>query len=106
MTTYTNKSLQNISKKDLIPIILLLQNKLQEVNNNVLVEMRKLDESFSELQAEVSVTEQVNTLLSSSLGSIERQCSLSTQYSRRECLDIGIPSKVEAGTLEEKMIAI
>ena len=56
MTTYTNGSLQNINKKDLISIILSLQNKFEEVNNNVLVEMRKLNESFSKLQAEVSMT--------------------------------------------------
>ena len=56
MTTYTNESLQNINKMDLIQIILLLQKKLEEVNNNVLVEMRKLNESFSKLQAEVSMT--------------------------------------------------
>ena len=65
--TYTNESLQNINKKDLIPIILSLQNKLEEVNNNVLVEMRRLNESFCKLQAEVSVTRQVNTILSSRL---------------------------------------
>ena len=52
MTTYTNESLQNINKKDLIPIILLFQNKLEEVNNNVLVEMHKLDGSFSKLKTE------------------------------------------------------
>ena len=56
MTTYTNESLQNINKKVLIPILLLLQDKLEEVNKNVVVEMRKLNESFSKLQAEVSVT--------------------------------------------------
>ena len=70
MTTYTNESLQNISKKDLIPIILSLQNKL-EVSNSVLTEIRKLNESFSKLQVEVSVTKQVNTLLSSRLVSME-----------------------------------
>ena len=47
MTTYTRESLQNINKKDLIQIILLLQNKLEEVNDNVLVEMCKLNEPFS-----------------------------------------------------------
>ena len=72
----------------------------------MLVEMCKLDESFSELQAEVSMTKQINTPLSSSLVSIERQCWLNAQYFRRECLDIGIPSEVEADTLEEKMVAI
>ena len=39
--TYTNESLQNINKKELIPIILSLQKKLDEVNNSVLSEMRK-----------------------------------------------------------------
>ena len=73
MRTYTKKSLQDIKKKNLIPIIWSLQNKLEEVNNNVLVEMRKLNESSSKLQDEVSVTKQVNTLLSSRLASIERQ---------------------------------
>ena len=107
MTTYTNELLKNINKKDLIPIVLSLQNKLDEVDNNGLVEMRKLNESFSKLQAEVSVTKQVNTLLSSKLVSIERQCWSNAQYSRRECLDIvGIPSEVEADVLEEKVVAI
>ena len=73
MRTYTKKSLQDINKKNLIPIIWKLQNKLEEVTNNVLVEMRKLNESSSKLQDEVSVTKQVNTLLSSKLASIERQ---------------------------------
>ena len=74
MTTYTNVSLQNVNKNDLISIILSLQNKLEELNNSVLVERRKLNESFSKLKAEVSVAKQVNTLLSSRLVSIERQC--------------------------------
>ena len=73
----------------------------------MLVEMRKLNESFSKLQAEVSVTKQVNTLLSSRLVSIERQRWLNVQYSRRECLDIvGILSEVEADVLKEKVVAI
>ena len=73
----------------------------------MLVEMRKLNESFSKLQAEVSVTKQVNTLLSSRLVSIERQRWLNVQYSRRACLDIvGILSEVEADVLKEKVVAI
>ena len=106
MTTRTNESLHNINKKDLIPILLLLQNKLDQVNNNALVEMRKLNESFFNLLAQVSLTKQINTLLPSRLVSIERQCWLNAQYSRRECLDIvGIPSEVEADALEEKVVA-
>ena len=69
MTTFTKESLQNIKKKALITIS-SLQNKFEEVKINVLVEMRKLNESFSKLQAEISVTKQVNTLVSSRLVSI------------------------------------
>ena len=106
MTTFTKESLQNIKKKALIKIS-SLQNKFEEVNINLLVEMSKLNESFSKLQAEVSVTKQVNTLVSSRLVSIERHCWLNAQYSRWGCLDIvGIPSEVEADALEEKVVAI
>ena len=66
MTTFTKESLQNVKKKALITIS-SLQNKFEEVKINVLVEMRKLNESFSKLQAEISVTKQVNTLVSSRL---------------------------------------
>ena len=34
MATYTNKSLDKLYKKDLIPIVLSLQNKLDEANNS------------------------------------------------------------------------
>ena len=69
--------------------------------------MYKLNESFSKLQAEVSVSKQVNTLLSSMLVSIERHCWFNAQYSRRECLDIvDIFKEVEADALEENVVAI
>ena len=97
MTTYTKESLKNINKKDLIPTILSPQNKLEEVNNNVLVEMRRLNESFSKSQAEVSMRKQVNILLSSRLVSIERHSWLKL---------VGIPSEVEGDALEEKVVAI
>ena len=69
--------------------------------------MHKLNECFSKLQAEVSVTKQVNIFLSSRLVSIERHCWLNAQYSRWECLDIvGIPNEVEADALDEKVVNI
>ena len=74
MKTYRGEPLQNVNKKDFIPIILSLQNKHEEETNSVLVEIRKLNESCSKLQPQLSVTKQVNTLLSSRLVSIERQC--------------------------------
>ena len=43
METYTNESLQSINKKDMIPIVLSLQNKLNQANNKVLEEIRDDD---------------------------------------------------------------
>ena len=107
MTTYTNESLQSINKKDMIPIVLSLQNKLDQANNKVLEEIRKLNDNFSKLESELSVTKQVNSLLSRRLVNMERQCWANAQYSRRECLDIiGIPSEVEPDVLEEKVVNI
>ena len=78
-----------------------------EVNNKVLEEIRKLSDSFSKLESELSVTKQFNSLLSSRLANMERQCWANAQYSRRECIDIiGIPSEVKADNLEEKVVNI
>ena len=73
----------------------------------MLVEMREYNESFSKLQAKISLTKQVNTLLSSRLVSIENQYWLNAQYSRQECAYIiGIPSEVKADAFEEKVVVI
>ena len=96
MATYRNESIQSISKKDMIPIVLPLQKKLNQANNKVLEEIRKLNDNFSKLESELSVTKQVSSLLSRRLVNMERQCWANAQYSKRECLDItGIPSKAE-----------
>ena len=111
MATYTNESLQNINKKDMIPIVLSLQSKLDEAKleakNKVLEEIRKLNNSFLKLESELSVTKQVNSLLLSRLANMERQYWANAQYSRRECVDIiGIPSEVKGDDLEEKVVNI
>ena len=46
MVAYTNESLQNINKKDMIPVILSLLNKLDE-GKTMLEEIRKLNNNFS-----------------------------------------------------------
>ena len=74
MATYPNESMQSVSKKDMIPIVLSLHNKLYQVNNKVLKEIRKLNDNFSKLESELSVTRQVNSLLSCRRENMERQC--------------------------------
>ena len=110
MATYTNESLDKLYKRELIPIVLSLRNKLDEANNSkteLLDEIRKLNDKFDKLQSDVCVTKNVNNLLSSRLVDIERQCWANAQYSRRECLDIvSIPSEVKDETLEESVVGI
>ena len=91
MATYTNESLDKLYKKDLIPIVLSLQDKRDEANNSkteLLDEIRKLNDKFDKLQSNVYISKIANDLLSSRLVDIERQCWANAQYFRRECLDI------------------
>ena len=49
-------------KRDLIPIVLSLQNKITE-DNAMLQEMRKFNDNFAKRQAEIVVTKRVNSEL-------------------------------------------
>ena len=82
MAAYANESLQSINKKDMIPIILSFQNKLDQANNKVLEEIRKLKNNFSELEFKLSVTKQGNSLLSRRLVNMKCQYWAEAQYSR------------------------
>ena len=111
MLSYTNDSLDKLRKQDLIPIVLSLQSKLDEANNEannkVLEEVRNLSDTITKLSSELSIVKNVNTVLSNRLVTLERQCWANAQYSRRECLDIvGIPREVSGEVLEETVLDI
>ena len=109
MATYTNEPLRDMinNKRDMINIVMSLQSKLDEANNRVAEEVRKLSDAFLKLQSELAVSQQVNSLLSNRLTNMERQCWANAQNSKRECLDVvGIPSEVGADVLEEKVLNI
>ena len=88
MTSYTNDSLDKLRKQYLIPIVLSLQSKLDEpnneANNKVLEEVRNLSDTITKLSSELSITKNFNTLLSSRLVILERQCWENAQYSKRK----------------------
>ena len=64
MATYTNESLNKLYKKDLIPIVLGLQNNSK---TELLDEIRKFNDKFDQLQSDVCITKNFNNLLSSRL---------------------------------------
>ena len=78
MASYTNDSLDKLRKQDLVSIVLSLQSKLDEANNEanikVLGEVRNLSDTITNLSSELSITKNVNTLLSSRLVTLKRQC--------------------------------
>ena len=59
MASYTNDSLDKFHKQGLIPIVLSLQSKLDEVNNDpnneVLQEVRNLSDTITKLSSELSI---------------------------------------------------
>ena len=78
MASYTYDSLDKLRKQDLVSIVLSLQSKLDEANNEanikVLGEVRNLSDTITNLSSELSITKNVNTLLSSRLVTLKRQC--------------------------------
>ena len=70
MPQYNEESLDKLLKRELIPIVLpleeqnrLLQSRMSEVKNEVVEEIRKFNENFSKLQSELSIAKRVNTEL-------------------------------------------
>ena len=88
MSQYTKEALDKTLKRELIPIVLSLQNKITEDNNAMLQGMRTLNDNFAILQAELVVTKRVNSELFKRIVTVERQCWANAQYSRRERLEV------------------
>ena len=90
MPQYIEDSLDKLLKRDLIPIVLSLaeqnrslQSRMSEVNNEVVEEMHKFNGNFSKLQSDLSVAKCVNTELTKRIVTLERQCWVNAQYSKK-----------------------
>ena len=83
MSEYTEESLDKMLKRELVPIVLNLQSTIADKNNSneLLEEIRKLNDNFSKLQSELAVSKQVNTELTKRIVTLERQCWANAQPS-------------------------
>ena len=107
MSQYTEEALDKMLKRELILIVLSLQNKITEDNNAMLQEIRKFNDNFAKFQAELVVTKRVNSELCKRIVTVERQCWANAQYSRKECLEVaGIPRQVDDKNLIKKVLSI
>ena len=105
MLIYTEEALGKLNKKELITILLSLESKVESASNEVLDQVRQLNQKF---ESESSVVKQANSLLSKRLVDEERQCWASAQDSRRrKCLEVvRIPDCVQNNELEDKVLTI
>ena len=90
MPQYTEEALDKLLKRELIPIVLSLEeqnrslrNSMSEVNNKVVEEMRKFNENFFKLQSELFIAKRPDTELTKRIVTLECQCWANAQYSRK-----------------------
>ena len=57
MATFKNESLEKISKRYMINIVLFLQSQLDEANKHAVEEIRKLSDAILKLQSEIAVSQ-------------------------------------------------
>ena len=80
---------------------------MESANNEILDQVRLLNQKFSQLESENSIVKQANSLVLERLVDMERQCWANAQYSRRECLEVvEIPDSVQNNELEDKVLTI
>ena len=84
-----------------------IKRKIDQDNIGWLDEIRKLNDNFSKLQADIKTAKHINNLLSQRVVDLERECWANAEYSRRECLEIvSIPRSVDDNSLEEKVVQV
>ena len=91
--------------KVIIIIEIIKTMKVESMNNNAIDEVRQLNTNLEKSQYELVLTKHVNSLLSDSLISMERQSGANAQYPGRKCIEISrIPKPVEDNDLRKTLI--
>ena len=74
MASLMEESLSKLSKKELIAMMLKIQNKIETSDTKFAEEVRKLNESFPQLKSDLAITKNVNSQLQNRFFNMERQC--------------------------------
>ena len=74
MPIYTEEALDKLNKKELITFLLSLQSSVESANNEIIDEVRQLNQKFNQLGSEDSIVKQTNSLLLKRLVDMEKQC--------------------------------
>ena len=101
---HTEAVLNNLSKPELVQIILNTEANLGSQIAKLTTEVKNLLDHSKKLEADVTIVRNVNTKLVERVVATERQCWENTQYSRRYRLEVvGIPMSVRDNVLEQKV---
>ena len=104
---YSEETQIALNKNHIIDLLLKTQEQTNTTIASQTVEIKRLNKNFRKLESDVSVTRNVNNLLSKQMSSIERVCWKKFQYSRHEYVEVvGIPSSIEGKDLEPTVCAI
>ena len=103
-TQHSEDSLKGLKKDDLIKLVLKIQN---ETDSKLDILTKEVRDAFQRIEADIAVVRNTNSLLQKRVIDLERECHASSQYSRRECLEIiGISESVPHDELEGKVLEI
>ena len=102
----TVTELKLLKKDEIIEKFMKLQAEIQNIQG-IYDKLESIEAKFEKLQSDISVTKTVNSRLCEEIVTLEKRCSASEQYSRRECLEImGIPGSVKQENLESEALKI
>ena len=100
-------ALKKLSKYEIVSLALDCQNKFDSTLTSIRKELSDLKKVFEKLGSDLFVARQVNLVLRERVTSLERPCWSSSQYSRRECLELtGIPETSDNNALESTVLKI
>ena len=85
-------TLNKLSKDEIIDIALEYEKKFDTITTEI---NKIINEKFKKLEAEISLSQNVNNKLKEQLIMVEKQCWKNEQYSRRECVEVcGLPENI------------
>ena len=87
-SNYTEESLKSNDKQQLIKLFLEVQQRSDETISKLTNEIKLLKENYKKLEADISVSKTVSSLLTEQMSNVERQCWSNAQYSRLECVAV------------------
>ena len=104
VTTHTEAVLNELSKSELVQLVVQTEASLASQITNLTTEVKDLLGYLKKLEADLAVKKNVNSKLLERVVQNERQCWANAQYSRRDTIEVtGIPSSIRDKDLEDKV---